>query len=1153
MKRILNKLALLAVCAMTAALGRADTTITPTEGQTEYAEKITVADGMVTTLDLTSYVGETPFRLTGGLYTKGTGKFVVKGATRLAVGKVDARDANGKELHFPLVSADIEFEETDGRLVLVDFVTLERTTCDYEIADGAHLALWGTDPLNNGTADFRVANFDIVLLNDTALDPRVTITVADGRYLRLRPCQHNESNYFNWSSVSKTIANGIVLEEGSELRLCGYNQLTLTGDVSGKGTLVLQEGQVASHFVKLTGGLTFEGTVNVDGCHLIVDGATSVGASANEVILRGWEPSVQLTAETAQIGKVVGESSDTSQTAWVDVSANQTLTIGAVAGSVELRGLDAATSKVVVNSFDDGATLDVDKDRTAATGALLALPTEDALDTLKLTGDVTVILECGRIASVAGAGRLVARGDAALGRIAQDVSLVVEPNVRVASVAVTPDAQTVLNTAALWLDASAAETLQEYSYNGYTVSKDVVAGQVIRRWNDCRADQTDVYAINARSSTGSSDGGFIRTMPYTLLNELNGLPVVTFGAYNGQVKGALNQIDAAGKPDGGAARAEQRRLVLNQPISPTLIVMVFGSQDGGGNAYFGGYGDTSYGEAKNLLTGESFTKTTQPTAFNRPGPTLDKKVLSAMRPFWMDGVAIDPADDANKLSGGYQILSMATKDGEGVSVRSLGMSQNYGDAGGQRYGEIIVFTNEVTALQRVAVERYLAKKWGLQGNYHDAYASRPASVTLGEGATYETDGLSTLPVTGSGSVTVKGESTASGFFAGTVTVVEGATLTIPRGKRVWTVEDVGRIDGRVGWFDPDCADDLLLGAEPQPDRIHALYDHGNREAAGTPYLHGYYRDANNDRRPLRVRGSRGGGPIRNWMDFSADDPQYTKKGNNFRVKTDHSKAKGDDSGNGTLPVQTAFIVSDSCFGGGSPIIDKSTPGTVVKARTYADASSPIWGNGTGAIFTNGETRLNGVAVDGTATGFTGTPELFSFTTDGTTLDAGFFGYYNARGEGACEVLGEILLFNSVLAADVRDEIEAYLMKKWLGKVPADKGYDDWTGATFVGPGTVAVDSSEWGFELAGDEAKARNAFAVEGALKLPTAGTLELTFSGKAKAGTYVLATYGSLAAPGLEGWTLPKTLGKYKCRFTVGATSLSVELIPPDLVLIVK
>ena len=112
-----------------------DETITPTAGETAYTAKITVADGAVTTLDLTSYAGATPFRLSGGLYTQGTGSFVVKGATSILFGAT-AQPAN--DVHYPLLSADISFvDATDaavnGTVILSGYATLERTSSPVEV------------------------------------------------------------------------------------------------------------------------------------------------------------------------------------------------------------------------------------------------------------------------------------------------------------------------------------------------------------------------------------------------------------------------------------------------------------------------------------------------------------------------------------------------------------------------------------------------------------------------------------------------------------------------------------------------------------------------------------------------------------------------------------------------------------------------------------------------------------------------------------------------------------------------------------------------------------------------------------------------------------------------------------------------------------
>ena len=479
-------------------------------------------------------------------------------------------------------------------------------------------------------------------------------------------------------------------------------------------------------------------------------------------------------------------------------------------------------------------------------------------------------------------------------------------------------------------------------------------------------------------------------------------------------------------------------------------------------------------------------------------------------------------------------------------------------------------------MQRVAVEKYLARKWGLDASY--SAAGQPKNVTLPAGAEFVADGRGELVLNGRGTLTVSDAATIKGSFAGTANVVEGATLTIPASTAsIWTADEVAAVADRVGWFDPDCAADLLLddktGNDARPGNIHALFDHGNKDVANTPYLHGAYGGVANDRRPNLVTAARGLGPVRGWMDFYTDPLDAAKKGNNLRLKTNHNLATGSDWSNTTLPVKTAFIVMDSCFGGGSPIIDKSTPGTVVKARDYANAASPIWGSGTGTIFTGGETRINGAAVDGTTTGFTGGPELFSFTTDGTEFNAAFFGNYNARGEGANEVLGEILLFCSVLDVETRAGVEAYLMKKWLGILPP--GYTDWTGATVGGAGTVCatrqkdlpqfsgftgtldLDAQTLAFTLDGATKAVEGALDVRGAtLKLAAQGTIALSFKdGISKPGSYTLASFGTLAEPGISGWTLPARTsdGKFKLAFTADNGQLVARVLPAGLQIIIR
>lgn len=873
-------------------------------------------------------------------------------------------------------------------------------------------------------------------------------------------------------------------------------------------------------------------------------------------------------------------------------AANEQRAIPEISGTAELRGEDAATSefdvasvaedslvyvanatkRVTLGSVAGGVKVVVRNALTPDASVTLALPEGEVVASLTIPGGVTVCLESGSVGSIEGAGRLVVRGDAGYGMIADTLEVVIENGASFACVldAVLPSV--LGDLPALWLDASETATFQEYTYNGHTVPEGTFPGMVVRRWNDRRAGENRAFAVSARSSTGTSDGGYIRTMPYLLPNKQNGLTVLSFGTRGGQVKDYQDQIGTNGQPNGGAGgHNEQRRMIFSKPIAAKTIVMVYGSQDGGGMGLVGGW-KTSSADAKNPAPGEEIEDATVNTAtyYNRDKATTEATVIAPGRknvPCWIGGEAIVPNETA-ALNGGYQVISLGVAPGDSPSVRSIGMADEVANAGGQRYGEILVFTNELTSVQRKAVEYYLAKKWGLLDGYNAG--ARPKTLSIAEGGSFGTcDTHADLPRFG-GTLTVGGALEASGVAVGSVTVCAGAKVTLPA-KDVWTEAEVDAVEGRIGRFDPDCTADV--GFNVNNDMVHALFNHGQKGVAGSVYLQAYYRDASNDRRPTYVRSARGFGPERGWMDLNADPPGQTVKGNNLRFKTNHDHWKGDNGDVVKQNVKTAFIVMDSCHGGGLPIIDAVSPGTLVKARSsYTDYTAPIWGSGTSKILTGGETRLNGRIVDGTKTGFTGAPELFSFTTDGNDFGAGFCGFYNAGGDKAYEVLGEMVFFDTVLDDATRSGIESYLMKKWLDMLPP--GYADWTRATVGGAGTVVASrtrdlpafdgftgtlelaSPSLSFTLDAETQTAVDAIDLgEGTLRLASEGEISLSFVGdRIRAGDYVLASFGSLAEPGIVGWTYPALAGgKYKVRIVVEDGALIARIVPPGMCVIVQ
>jgi len=233
-------------------------------------------------------------------------------------------------------------------------------------------------------------------------------------------------------------------------------------------------------------------------------------------------------------------------------------------------------------------------------------------------------------------------------------------------------------------------------------------------------------------------------------------------------------------------------------------------------------------------------------------------------------------------------------------------------------------------------------------------------------------------------------------------------------------------------------------------------------------------------------------------------------------------------------------------------------------------SSPIWGSASAGAVKFGQTFLDGVAVDGATRGYSGTAELLSLVTT-NVVQAAFFGFYGAGNESATwnrERLGEILLFETALSDATRAGIEAYLMKKWLGKARA--GFSDSTAATVTGSGTVtavqpqqlpalpgsftggvALTSAAFDYTLTTNAAGAyvfTPSTMIPGSLAVAATGTLTVHFAVQPPAGTYPIISYGSVAGQGFAGWTLATSgaapTGALHLKQT--ATSLNLTVTSP-------
>ena len=232
-------------------------------------------------------------------------------------------------------------------------------------------------------------------------------------------------------------------------------------------------------------------------------------------------------------------------------------------------------------------------------------------------------------------------------------------------------------------------------------------------------------------------------------------------------------------------------------------VMVFGSQNGGGRGLVGGYsgnGRWTCNNSTNPACGGIYPRSGTGTDYS-----LTNTIFSSYRDTWVDGAQVDPTNTAP--NGSWQIISF---NGKGSYFRAIGNGADHTYSGGQNYGEILVFTNAaLTAVQRQAVENYLAMKWGLT----NAFPVK-GTVTVAAGATVKG---AVANVAGAGTWTMdvpESRVSMDGTFAGTVSgageiaVADAANLpsldasysgaaTVSGGNLTFTYADVPFAPARV--------------------------------------------------------------------------------------------------------------------------------------------------------------------------------------------------------------------------------------------------------------------------------------------------------------------------------------------------------------------
>ena len=555
-------------------------------------------------------------------------------------------------------------------------------------------------------------------------------------------------------------------------------------------------------------------------------------------------------------------------------------------------------------------------------------------------------------------------------------------------------------------------------------------------------------------------------MPYVVSNGCNGLTYVTMGqleAYGRRmpfvsVVDGVEQINTSNPAE-----------FPSYSIGATYVIMVFGSQNGGGQAVVQGMPRASTGDSVAAEAG----------------------IFDTSRVTRLDGLEVDSVNTG--FNGGWQVLSFVPK---ADAAKGIGWLWNNLRCGGQNVAEVLVFTNKLSALDIVTAEKYLAEKWGVS-SYNGA-----CEVRLFGGGTASVPG---------GKVMLGGE------FSGTLDVARGATVELTDSRLAPT----NPATGMTGWYDPCRADKTTTSGStsPKDHRIETLKNLSGVTTGGKAYdLCG------GGRSPYFFDEARGWGPERRWYDYRKS--LSGSDGNAMRFNNPW------DSEGQTLPVRTGFMILDTSKGGGNPFFDTSLyhyKMTNMVRRTAA--SDPIFIAKDGeesAFVTNSPAYLDGQGVEARSHTFNYRPELLSFSFTGS-LPLKCFGDFTQSGDNFELRHGEIVLYPDALADDARRDTEAYLMKKWLGITPP--GYGDASLMTVAGAGTVKTAAGAPrpkvadGFTGTLDVAGGSIAFKIDSsagepvtdAIDVPdgtlaTEGTLsvDVSFAGQSVPGKYTLVSAGS-------------------------------------------
>ena len=462
---------------------------------------------------------------------------------------------------------------------------------------------------------------------------------------------------------------------------------------------------------------------------------------------------------------------------------------------------------------------------------------------------------------------------------------------------------------------------------------------------------------------------------------------------------------------GTLSKTHDRGLQWSRMLDVRALFMVIGSQNSGGTILGGDDSNSPYGRG-------NFSSAADPIVDRSYSDGRTRNGL-----FRLDGVSVDGSTTG--FSGGYQVLvsypTASVRAGQFAHDRELSSTKNRD--GGQRFGEVLVFTNELSSSQILNIEAYLTSKWMKRKEITLGTADVAEHMVLPAGGTMRLENRSDnylAALSGGADLEVCGKGT---LRLGDISAYTG-TLSLCSGKLALESPAHRILKRSRFWVDASKPGSMTLSESSgevmqwRDCRENGVWanrsDSDSSTVNGTVYPnHG----------PLLLENELNGLPV---LDFGEWE------GNRFLFWN-----------NGGISIRTVFWVIGSQNGGGLLLGSSESARDFFRAGggenhdnwDVIEAQNPIWAGKYYEVckaVINGKTWLNGLSVDGTETGLSGGYDIVSLRTTGPTKASAFAIDCSRRFRNATggQRLAEVIVFEEVLTdADTRI-VEAYLSEKW---------------------------------------------------------------------------------------------------------------------------